>query len=126
MEKIQMKIINLVMIIGIISLIISGFAFSNKNQTGNSVKGVKEDVFDGTITNIKLSSGKLSGMGVYDRSCNMVGNGLTQCDAGIQTEEGLLNFNYVHDMSKQECIGPNDKLTVEILDTNGKARVTRG
>jgi len=121
-----MKIVNLVMIIGIISLIILGFTFSKKNQTGNSVKGIKEDVFNGIITNIKLSPGKLSGMGVYDRSCNMVGNGLTQCDAGIQTEEGLLNFNYVHDMGKQECIGPNDKLIVEILDSTGKARVIRG
>ena len=31
----------------------------------------------------------LEGKGVYDRSCNPVENGLTQCDAGIQTEKGF-------------------------------------
>ena len=90
-------------------------------RTGNVVK---EDVFEGEITNIKLEPGVLEGTGVYDRSCNPVENGLTQCDAGIQTEKGLLNFNYKHEMHSQPCIDSGDKLRVEIF-ADGSAKVIR-
>ena len=54
----------------------------------------------------------------------MIGNGLSQCDAGIQTEKGLLNFNYKHNMDLQPCIAEGDNLKVEILE-GGKVIVTR-
>ncbi len=97
--------------------------YANLNKaTGNSIQ---EDIFEGTITNIKLEPVVLDGEGVYDKSCNMIGSGLTQCDAGIETERGLLNFNYRHNMDIQPCISPGDKVKIEILDAEGKARVTR-
>ena len=54
----------------------------------------------------------------------MIENGMSQCDAGIQTEKGLLNFNYKHNMAVQGCIDQGQNLKVEILEGN-KARVTR-
>ena len=110
-------------IIGVVILL--GFVLVGTFKTGSVVKDVvKEEVFEGTITNLNLEPSTLEGTGVYDRSCNPVENGLTQCDAGIQTEKGLLNFNYKHQMHSQPCIDQGDKLTVEVLE-NGKARVTR-
>ena len=86
----------------------------------------KGDLFKGTITNIKVSPGNLSGIGVYDKTCVRVENGLTRCDAGIKTEKyGVLNFNYIHNMAIEPCIASGNKLKVEILDSNGTARVQR-
>src|SRR3989344_567899 len=99
--------------------------FANVRKTGNNTSRVDGDVFQGVITNINLEPGILEGTGVYDKSCNMIGNGLTNCDAGIQTEKGLLNFNYKHNMDAQPCIAPGDKLKVEVLDSEGNAKVTR-
>src|SRR3989338_7122033 len=116
-----MKTINLIMIIAIISLVILSFVGLSKNKTGNVIR---EDVFEGVITNMNLEPSTLEGTGVYDRSCNPIENGLSQCDAGIQTSAGLLNFNYKHNMGMQACIDQGQILKVEILEGN-EARVTR-
>ena len=86
---------------------------------------IRQDIFKGFITNVPVEAGLLEGAGVYDKSCLDIGGGMVQCDAGIQTEEGLLNFKYSHDMMAQQCIAPRDKLKVEIIDSSGKARVIR-
>ena len=115
---------SILIIIGLLVIILFGmlvFSARKPTPTGNVVR---EDVFEGTITNMDLEPIILEGMGVYDRSCNMVGNGLTQCDAGIQTEKGLLNFNYKHNMAVQGCIAEGDKLEIQILENN-KAMVRR-
>ncbi|MBU0963162.1 MAG: hypothetical protein KKD48_04635 [Nanoarchaeota archaeon] len=115
-----MKKINL--IAGISLIILFGtFIFLARSATSNVIKG---DVFEGIITNMNLQSQVLDGMGVYDKNCNAIENGLTQCDGGIQTEKGLLNFNYKHNMHMQKCIDQGQKLKVEIFEGN-KARVTR-
>lgn len=111
------SIIITILIIALVGVLV----FSAKKPTGNVIK---EDVFEGVITNMKLEPQVLDGFGVYDRSCNMISGGLTNCDAGIQTEKGLLNFNYKHDMVAQPCIDEGQKLKVEILEGD-KARVTR-
>ncbi|MBI2543266.1 MAG: hypothetical protein HYW24_03710 [Candidatus Aenigmarchaeota archaeon] len=84
------------------------------------------NVFEGKITNVKVAPGKIEGVSAYDRNC--VGDVITECDGGIKTAEyGILNFHYRHDMSAQPCIhmfGP-EKMTVEILDSSGNAKVTR-
>ncbi len=84
------------------------------------------NVFEGRITNVKVSPGRVEAVSVYDRNC--VGNVITECDGGVKTEEyGVLNFHYKHDMAIQPCIhmfGP-EKMIVEILDSNGNARVIR-
>mgnify|MGYP001603034083 FL=1 len=116
-----MKTTNLIMIIVIISLVILGFVGLNKKQTENAIN---QNVFEGVITNMNIEPSVLDGTGVYDKTCKMIENGLSQCDAGIQTEKGLLNFNYKHNMNLQGCIDSGQKLKVEILADN-KARVTR-
>ncbi len=108
-------------IVGLLIILFGILAFSARKPTGNVIK---EDVFEGVITNMELEPQVLDGVGVYDRSCNMIGGGLTNCDAGIQTEKGLLNFNYKHDMSVQPCIDEGQKLKVEVF-ADGKAKVTR-
>ena len=114
---------SILIIIGLMVILFGMLVFSARKPTltGNVVR---EDVFEGIITNMDLAPIILGGTGVYDRSCNMVGSGLTQCDAGIQTEKGLLNFNYRHNMAVQRCIAEGDKLEVQILENN-KARVRR-
>lgn len=115
-----MKKSGLIMIIALVALFGMLMLRAGK-PTGNAVKG---DVFNGIITNTNLQPQVLDGEGVYDRSCNPVEDGLTQCDAGIQTEKGLLNFNYKHSMHAQACIAEGDKLEVQVLENN-KATVRR-
>lgn len=113
------SIIIIVLVIALIGLL----AYSSLRTTGNSIK-TGGNVFEGVITNMNLQPQVLDGEGVYDRTCKMIENGLSQCDAGIQTEKGLLNFNYKHNMQVQGCIDAGQNLKVEILEGN-KARVTR-
>lgn len=124
MKKIYVALVVLVLMGG--SLIF--FAARNTSTTGNAVRSTvaRGDTFTGKISNVAVAAGTVSGMGVYDRSCKMGTDGLTSCDAGIQTEEyGLLNFKYRHDMSRQPCIAPNDLLEVRILDDQGNVEVQR-
>ncbi len=103
------------------------FGSFNKEGTNHvNMNKPQMSLFKGTITNIKTSPGNVSGMGVYDRTCKQIGNGLTRCDAGIRTEKyGILNFNYIHNMEAEPCIVSGDKLQVEILDSNGTARILK-
>lgn len=109
----------------LIALLVGLMIFGSfRTGNSNSIKEVRGDVFEGVITNINLEPQVLDGTGVYDKSCLSVENGLSQCDAGIQTEKGLLNFNYKHNMNMQKCLDNGQKLKVEILADN-QARVTR-
>ena len=113
-------IIIIILLIALVGLIAYG---KLKTPTGNVIS---QDVFEGIITNMEdLQPQILDGEGVYDRTCKMIEKGLSQCDAGIQTELGLLNFNYKHNMAVQGCIDQGQKLKVEILDSDGNAIVTR-
>ena len=114
-----MKINTIVIVLAIVVII--GASLVGIFKTGNATK---EDIFEGKITNLELEPMILEGVGVYDRSCNPVENGLSQCDAGIQTEKGLLNFNYKHEMHSQPCIDNGDQLKVEIF-ADGTAKVIR-
>ena len=111
----------IIIIIALVFVIAGIFVLGAKNPTGNVIK---EDVFEGIITNMNLEPQVLDGTGVYDRTCKMIENGLSQCDAGIQTEKGLLNFNYKHNMDMQGCIDAGQKIKIEVF-ANGKAKVTR-
>lgn len=97
-------------------------------KTGYVAYSPPEDlnVFKGIITNVKVRPGKIEGTSAYDRNC--IGDKVTECDGGIKTVEyGVLNFHYSHEMAMQPCIhmfGP-EKLIVEILDSNGNAKVVR-
>ena len=117
--KMIIAVVSLVLLIGGIALL-AGSSF-----TSNAISSNK-DFLEGTITNIEVSPGKFEGISTYDRNC--VGQPITECDGGINTEEyGELNFHYSHDMSVQPCIhmhGP-EKLMIEILDSSGAARVYR-
>lgn len=94
--------------------------------TGNVIAKTNGDIFTGKISNVAVKPGTIKGIGLYDRSCKMMSNGLTACDAGIQTEEyGSLNFKYQHNMQQQPCLAPNDIVMVQILDERGNAKVQR-
>ena len=102
-----------------IALVISITIISFNTSTVNA-----SDTFNGKITNINLVPQVIYGTGVYDHNCISVENGLTQCDAGIQTSAGLINFNYKHNMQKQPCIDEGDNIKIKILN-GGIARVLR-
>ncbi len=120
------KIIIGVVLIGLLLGLLALYFPKNKATTGNAVLNAKSDIFTGKINNIAVQPGAVQGMGVYDKSCKMAGNGLTACDAGIQTKEyGVLNFQYQHNMQQVPCIAPNDILEVRIIDEQGNAEVQR-
>jgi len=101
-------------------------SFSNGKTNHANTNEQKLNLFEGKITNIQTTPGTVNGVGVYDKTCKDIGNGLTKCDAGIKTKEyGVLNFNYIHDMTTKPCITSGDKLKVEILDSKGTAKVQR-
>ncbi len=121
--KVSLKLETLFVLILIIIIFSLVFVLYSENEGKSSVSGV--DLFNGTITNLKISLGNISGVGVYDKTCKSIGNGLTECNAGIKTEKyGVLNFNYVHNMAVEPCIVSGDKLQIEIFK-NGTARVWR-
>jgi|SRR3989344_3940819 len=85
------------------------------------------NVFQGRITNAKVSVGRLEGTTTYDANC-LGTQTQTECDAGIRTAEyGELNFHYTHNMATQPCLHMfgAEKVIVEILDSEGNARITR-
>ena len=124
--------INKVISIGVIVLLVGLVAFVGYKlyapKTGYATYKAPTDlkVFEGKITNVKVSPGKIDGTSVYDRNC--IGQTITECDGGIKTEEyGVLNFHYFHDMAIQPCIHEmgTERVIVDILDSDGNAKVIR-
>ena len=118
------------LIIGVLLLGISVVALQSlkpKSTGFASASGLpqKTELFTGKITNMNLEPGTYEGTGVYDKSCIDAGAGMTECDGGIKTDKGVLNFHYKHNMAILPCIAPGDGLVVEVLDSEGNARVTR-
>lgn len=128
MTKVNKQLISIGVIVLLVGLIaVVGYKLYTP-KTGYAAYNVPSDlnVFEGKITNVKVSPGRIEGTSAYDRNC--VGEPITECDGGIKTAEyGVLNFHYRHDMALQPCIhmfGP-EKMVVEILDSSGNARVIR-
>ena len=137
MKHIGIYVVSIVFVLGalfIVSGIDSGSGYeiktaldrleeANLNHEDDIPEG---NLFKGEITNRNVLSGVVRGVGVYDRSCVPVEDGLTQCDAGILTKEyDVLNFNYTHNMATEPCIAPNELLTLEITSETGEAVVKR-
>ncbi|MBI2545537.1 MAG: hypothetical protein HYW22_03020 [Candidatus Aenigmarchaeota archaeon] len=124
--------VNKAISIGVIVLLVGLIAFVGYKlyapKTGYATYKIPTNlnVFEGKITNAKVNPGTIEGTSAYDSNC--IGNQVTECDGGIRTAEyGVLNFHYFHEMAIQPCIhmfGP-ERLVVEILDSDGNARVTR-
>lgn len=127
-------------VVAFLFVAITIFALANKEQGTDVEPGAvaavfaeidserepQGSVFEGVIDNADVKPGTINGVGAYDRSCRDAGNGLTQCDGGIVTDEyGLLNFSYTHDMHADPCIAPDQLFVVEILDDSGTAVVKR-
>lgn len=122
MKKIVLITAGTIVVLGLFLFLL----YPEKTPTANAILAPKGDTFTGQISSPQVNPGTYKGMGIYDRSCKMGGNGLTSCDAGITTEEfGTLNFKYTHNMQEQPCIAPNDVLVVTILDKEGNAKVQK-
>lgn len=99
-------------------------------MTGRAVAHVQEgpdgiDVFNGHITNQQLNPQTLFGKIVYDRNCVSVGDGQTNCDAGVKVEGmEVLNFDYIHDMANEPCLVSDQKVMLKIISEH-KAVVVR-
>ncbi len=120
-------IIAAIVLVGIVYAVWAVGTLKDNTPTGDlsKIPVANGILFEGKITNKNVAPMKLEGTGVYDRNCVMVGNGLTDCHAGIKTDLGVLDFNYRHDMARNPCIAPNEKLVVEILDSSGNAKVQK-
>lgn len=97
-------------------------AFSDSSTESNQL-----NVFEGKITDVKVSPGRITGFTTYDANC--LGTQIeTECDAGIRTNEyGDMNFHYKHNMAIQPCLHMfgSEKVIVDILDSEGNAKITR-
>ncbi len=95
---------------------------SDGSQLAVNRDGYAGDAFAGSLTDGVGSSepaeadpGTYEGVVVYDRSCEPVGDGLTGCDAGIETQElGTVNFYYEHDMHQKPCLVPDQSVVFEV------------
>ncbi len=123
-----------VFLILVIVGIVLGVAVANKQgATGNAIAdsslqgGDQLKVFQGRITNAKLSVGRLEGMALTDKGCYGAGGGLVECNTDIETSQGTINFIYKHNMNIQPCLSMygKEKVIVDILDAQGSAKVTR-
>jgi len=84
-----------------------------------------EDAFYGRIVNVQFRS-ETTGVVKADTNCKPVENGLTNCIGIITAADGTeLRFNYSHDMSRQPCLAPGDRVTIMTLD-DGTVKVVRG
>src|SRR3972149_41291 len=83
----------------------TGKATSSTNINSASTSTSSGNIFMGKITNsrVQLSPGTVEGTTTYDANC--VGQDVTQCDAGIRTNEyGTLDFHSSHRMAVQPCL----------------------
>lgn len=103
------KTIWAIVLLGVVAL--SAMAFLKKAPEPRS----EVEIFNGKIDHPILNGAILLGNITYDRNCESVGNGLTNCDAGVKTEKyGVINFNYVHNMSKHPCLVSGDKVLLKV------------
>ena len=125
---ISRRLLTAVALIAALSLITAPLLMHGGINTGagNSGPNPGADSFSGKITSQKVAVGSFAGVGSYDRNCVDAGNGLTNCDAGIEIQGyGVVNFNYVHDMHSLPCIKPGEKLSMRVLGEDGSAVVER-
>jgi len=109
------------------AFLIAGLSALMTGRAVAHIQGGPDDVdlFDGHITNQQLNPKTLFGKIVYDRNCVSVGDGQTNCDAGVKVEgREVLNFNYIHDMSAKSCLISDQKLMLKITSQH-KAVVVR-
>lgn len=94
----------------------------DSSQSGVDREGYQGDAFAGSLTEgvestdpAAVDPGIYEGVIVYDRSCESVGNGLTGCDAGIETQElNVVNFYYEHDMQQKPCLVPEQQVVLKV------------
>ena len=95
--------------IGLVGISFMGFQLVKPGNTNDA------EIFRGTINHAGLNGNIFFGDITYDKNCKNVGNGLTHCDAGIKTKEyGVLNFEYIHNMSKHPCLVAGNKVLLKV------------
>lgn len=115
-----------VFIIGQIYLPITGYGSLSNTELSNP-EANQQNVFEGKITNVKVSPGRIEGFTSYDANC-LGTQEQTECDAGIRTNEfGEMNFHYQHNMVTQPCLHMfgSEKVIVDVLDSEGNAKIIR-
>ena len=127
-----MKGVYIFLILIIVGVILGVALINKQSATSNIVAGSSSQkdqlkVFQGRITNAKLPVGRLEGVAVTDKGCYGAGGGLVECNTDIETNQGSINFIYRHNMDIQPCLSMlgKEKVIVDILDTDGNAKVTR-
>lgn len=129
---IDLKVLSIVLVLALLAMTVyfsyqlyfpkTGYFASSQSSSTNSL-----NVFEGKITNKKVSPGRIEGFSTYDANC-LGTQQQTECDAGIRTNEyGELNFHYFHNMEIQPCLHMfgSERVIVDILNEDGDARITR-
>lgn len=95
--------------------------------------GYRGDTFTGVVTvhegsdvPADVAAGTYEGTIVYDRSCYPVGDGRTECDAGIALQSfGTVNFSYEHDMEQTPCLVPYQEVVLSVNEAGAIVRRKR-
>jgi len=106
----------------------TGTVRSPVESTGTTIQPVQgQDAFYGSIADLPAShKQETTGIVKADTNCKPVENGLTNCIGIITAADGReLHFNYTHDMSRQECLSPGDRVTIIVL-SDATVKVVRG
>ncbi len=92
----------------------------------SGVAGSGQDTFSGRIVGGARPAETYTDLPVLtDEGCTTdPRTGLANCTTKLQTPDGVLAFNYEHDMMDKPCLSIGDKANIEVL-SNGDATVTR-
>ena len=136
--KIEMQKSTAISLMIVIGSLVAGFVLislfgvetgygSLSNTELSNPEANQQNVFEGKITNVKVSPGRIEGFTSYDANC-LGTQEQTECDAGIRTNEfGEMNFHYQHNMVTQPCLHMfgSEKVIVDVLDSEGNAKIIR-
>ncbi len=81
------------------------------------------DTFTGTILNRPLE-GKVEGVILADLDCKGSMTAIT-CIAIVDSTTGQLEFKYTHNMEKEPCLSPGERVIVEASQGSDRAFVKR-
>ncbi len=123
---------NFVIGIGVVAILalLAGVYFGSANSTGNITTTISQpnnpNSFVGKIVGESLPAEAFTGLNVLsDRGCTTdPQTQLSNCTSQIQTPNGIVSFNYEHNMMVKPCLSQGDIASLTI-NSDGTAVATR-
>lgn len=114
--------------IAIVAVLLVGVAvyFSAQHPSTTAIESSGPNVFRGRVVSGNTGSQTYSNVSVLtDEGCTAdPRTGLANCTTKLQSNDGVISFNYEHDMMEQPCLSIGDKANMQTFE-NGTAIVDR-